>query len=175
MLKAASGSYKVHKHNPHKRKNPHTHIFLSCCLSNPVASSRVQTQLVHRFCFCFVFYFTFDPLTHPIPSFHPPTHLLSSLHFFWVGPQWENTIKESWLGWLAGWLAGFFRGWVVYTCSLLFKKAEKKVRYCSSSSSSSSSTSSLSVKNAEDVVTTSPTSKKSFLGERESSHGVGVT
>jgi hypothetical protein len=33
----------------------------------------------------------------------------------------------------------------------------------------------LSVKNAEDVVTTSSTRKKAFLGERESSHGVGVT
>jgi hypothetical protein len=41
---------------------------------------------------------------------------------------------------------------------LLFKKAgRKKVRYCSS-------TSSLSVKNAEDVVTTSPTRKKAFWG-----------
>lgn len=133
MLKAASGSYKVHKHTPHKKP---THIY-SCVLllSNPVACSRAQTQLVHHF-----------DLFSTLHSTHSPTHpsifLLPCTFFGWTTMRKHNQ----------SWLAGFFRGGVVYTCSLLFKKAEEKVRYCSS-------TSSLSVKNAEFVVTTSPTRK----------------
>jgi hypothetical protein len=59
--------------------------------------------------------------------------------------------------WLAGWL---FQGGSCTHVLCFSKKLKKKVRYCSS-------TSSLSVKNAENVVTTSSTRKKLFGGEGE--------
>ncbi len=147
MLKPASGSYKVHKHT-------HTqHILVSCCYPILLHALEFKPNWCTILICLFVLFYTLHSTHSPI---HPPTHptpspLLLPLHFFWLDHN-EKTHNQSWL-------AGFFRGVVVvYTCSLLFKKAgSKKVRYCSS-------TSSLSVKNAEDVVTTSPTRKKAFWG-----------
>ncbi len=95
-----------------------THIYACVLLlSNPVACSRVQTQLVHHFYLVFVLflYFTFKP-TQPIP---PPTHPSpSSLHFFWLD-QNEKTQSK-----LAGWL---FPGGRVHMFFAFQKSWKKKL------------------------------------------------
>jgi hypothetical protein len=124
MLKPASGSYKVHKHTHTKT---HTHIFLclvaiqSCCMLQ--SSNTIGAPFLFVFVlFCFLLYIR---PTHP--STHPPIHLPSSLHFFWL----DHTMRKH----NQSWLAGFFRGGSCTHVLCFSKKLKKKVRYCSSTSS----------------------------------------